>query len=355
MTEAGRQSILHLLIAAGAVLGLILLTVLLPQLAHALLVLFAAILLAVFLDGLSRSLNLHLHLPHKITLVIITLLLLVLAVAFAVYIGPPVADQITQLGGRIMQGMERIKGWLQGHQLGVLLLEAMPPPERALPSTSMLLGRLTDVFSTALGTIANVVIIFVIGFYLALQSELYTNGMIRLLPPSRRQRGHEVAAALGHALRWWLIGRVASMIVVGVLTSMGLALVDIPLVLALGFIAGLFSFVPYVGPILSVVPAILIGLVEGPVTALYVILVYAVVQFLEGNLITPQIQQHAVDMPPVALLVAQLIMGVLFGLLGLLLATPLAVVIIVLTQMLYLQGVLGDRVEVLGQRHRAQL
>lgn len=252
-----------------------------------------------------------------------------------------------------MEGTDRIKAWLQGNRLGVLLLETMPSSEQTFPSASKLLGQLTNVFSTAMGAVANVVIVVMMGFYLALQPSLYANGMVKLLPPKHRQRGHEVTAALGHALRWWLIGRVASMIVVGVLTSLGLMMIDMPLVLALGFIAALLSFIPFVGPILSVIPAILIGLVEGPTTALYVILVYAAVQFLESNFITPMIQQNAVDMPPAALLIAQLMMGALFGLLGLLLATPLAVVAIVLTQMLYLQDVLGDQIEVLGQGHRS--
>lgn len=351
-TTAANHSTRRLLVALAVTAGLVVLVTLLPGLSHALLVVFAAILMAVFLDGLSRFPD-RLHLPHPLSLVAVSLLLLVVVIAFAIFIAPPVAEQIGQLGGRITQGMQRIKDWLERYPLGELLLRTMPPPEQALPSASQVLGRLTDVFSTALGAITNAILVLLIGFYLAFQAPLYSNSIVGLLPPRRRARGQEVLAALSHALRWWLIGRITAMVIVGVLTALALTFIDIPLALALGFIAGVLAFIPYLGPILSVIPAVLIALVESPASALYVIIIYAGVQFIESNFITPIVQQHAVNMPPATLLIAQFLMGVLFGLIGILLATPLAVVVIILTQMLYLEGVYGDDVKVLGQGDRS--
>lgn len=123
-------------------------------------------------------------------------------------------------------------------------------------------------------------------------------------------------------------------------------LIDVPLILALALIAGLLSFVPYLGPILSAIPALLVALVVSPLLTVYVVLVYSAVQFLEGNFITPIIQERAVSLPPAVLLIAQLGMGVL-------LATPLAVVAIVLIQMLYVRDTLGDAIRVLGQHDRS--
>lgn len=154
---------------------------------------------------------------------------------------------------------------------------------------------------------------------------------------------------LGHALSWWLVGRFASMAAVGVLTTLALSAIDMPLALVLGVIAGLFSFVPYIGPISSAVPAILIGLTESPWMAVYVVVIYAVIQFLEGNFITPLIQRRAVSLAPAVLLFSQFAMAVFYGLFGVLLATPLAIVLIVLVQMLYVQDVVKDPIKVLGE------
>jgi predicted PurR-regulated permease PerM len=197
--------------------------------------------------------------------------------------------------------------------------------------------------------VTNLLIVLLIGFYLALNPKLYVDSVVTLFPRQARSRAREILSALGRALRWWLIGRIAAMATVGVLTALGLWIVGMPLVLALGLIAGVFSFVPFIGPVASAVPAILIALVQSPWEVAYVICVYAVVQLLEGNFITPVIQKRVVLLPPAALLAAQLLMGVLFGLVGLVFATPLAVVLIVLVQMLYVEDVLGDRVHVLGE------
>ena len=140
------------------------------------------------------------------------------------------------------------------------------------------------------------------------------------------------------------------MVVVGGLTALGLWIVGAPLPLALGLIAGLLSFIPLLGPVFGAVPAILVALVESPTLALYVVVVFVVVQVLETYIVTPLIQQRAVSIPPALLLTAQVLLSVLFGVMGMLLATPIAVVAIVLVQMVYIQDVLGDRTTVLGEK-----
>jgi predicted PurR-regulated permease PerM len=139
------------------------------------------------------------------------------------------------------------------------------------------------------------------------------------------------------------------MSVVGVLTTLGLWIAGIPNPLALGLLAALLSFVPYVGPILSFVPAVLVALMVSLTKVLYVVIVFGFVQTLESYVVTPLVQQRAVSMPPVILITAQIAVGVLSGAIGVLLAAPLAVVVIVLLQMLYVEDVLGDSIQVLGQ------
>jgi len=172
--------------------------------------------------------------------------------------------------------------------------------------------------------------------------------VVHLLPPSRRPRTRTVFAALGSALRHWLLGRIASMLVVGLLTGIGLMIFGIPLALALGLIAALLSFVPYIGPILALVPALAVAAGEGTQAVVIVLMIYGAVQIVESYLVTPLIQQRAISMPPALLIAAQVVMGALAGFVGVAVATPLVVVVIVLVQMLYVEDVLGDEVEVMG-------
>jgi predicted PurR-regulated permease PerM len=145
-----------------------------------------------------------------------------------------------------------------------------------------------------------------------------------------------------------LAGRIIAMIVVGVLTWAGLFLLSVPAAAALAFLAMMLGFIPNIGPILAAAPAILAGGMQGGlITALYVALLYIAVQFFEGYLVTPLVQQRTVSIPPALTLTVQLMMGFAFGILGLLLATPLAVVILVLVQMLYLEDILGDQVDLI--------
>jgi predicted PurR-regulated permease PerM len=196
----------------------------------------------------------------------------------------------------------------------------------------------------------NVILMLFMGIYMAVCPSLYIDNAVRLFPIPRRRRIREVFAALGVALRWWLVGRAASMAVVGVLTALGLWIAGVPVPLALALIAALLAFVPFLGPVLGAIPAMLVALVESPAQMLYVIFVFTVVQLLESYFITPLIQQRAVSMAPALLITVQIVMAMLFGAMGVLLATPLAVVFIVLVQMLYITDVLGDRMKPLGER-----
>jgi predicted PurR-regulated permease PerM len=155
-----------------------------------------------------------------------------------------------------------------------------------------------------------------------------------------------VIGQLGYTLRWWLVGRIAGMTAVGILTWIGLMLLGVPLSFTLATLAAVLDFVPNIGPIIAAIPALLVGLTESPMTGLYVALLYIAIQIAEGSLMTPLIEQETVSLAPVLLLSAQLIMGVLFGVLGLLLATPILVVLVILIKMLYIEDVLGDSVEV---------
>ncbi len=320
---------------------------LLWRISQILLILFAAILGAVLLDGLACYTQRRLKLPHAPAIALIITVLIFIFVGFGFVVGPTLMNQSQQLINLIPQSLNQLWTWAQAHHWDEILIATKP--SRLIPSATDLLGELSGIFSTTIGGLASMLIIIVLAIYLAVSPHLYIDGLIRLLPGRRKDLGREVLAELAHALREWLIGRFASMFAVAIFTAVGLWLIDLPSALALAVLAGLMSFVPYFGPIAATVPALLIALPGWPVEPLWVLLLYSGIQFVEGNIITPQVQRRMVSLPPVTLLVAQLTIGFLFGLLGLLLATPLAVVIIVLVQILYIRNVLGDPIRVLGE------
>jgi len=200
-------------------------------------------------------------------------------------------------------------------------------------------------FTGIFGAIGNVVIIMVVGIYFAASPHLYTSGFVKLIPQPKRPRARQVLQKMGGNLSSWLLGTSVSMLIVGVVTSVGLSLLGVPLALILGIIAGLLDFVPYVGPIMAGVPAVLIAFSISPDMALYVVLLFAGIQLVQGYILQPMIESRAVDLPPALIIAMQLVFGTLFGFAGVALATPLTAALKVLVQMLYVEDMLGDKVE----------
>lgn len=321
---------------------------LLRPVARVFLAIFAGVLLAIFLDGCAALLQRVIPLRRGFALAIV-LVLLVLSFAALLWVGgAQVTAQAAGLSERLPMAVETVRSYIEESELLSRLLSWV---SQSGGGSGEILGNLTTIFSSTLEALTHTVIIVFTGIYIAVNPAAYSQAMLRLVPPERRRRGSEVLAELGKIMRYWLVGRVAEMTVIGVLTGVGLLLVGAPLALILAVIAGLFSFIPFLGPLLSAVPAILVGLTEGPKVALGVVIVFAVVQFVESNLITPFIERRAVRMPPAFVVAGQFLMAVLLGFYGVLLATPLIVLFTVLVQMLYIQDILGESVQVLGDRN----
>lgn len=334
-------------VAGAVLLCLGLAAVLLWQLSDVVLILFASVLFSLLLDSLATMVGRWLRLPRALALGLVVLAVVSAILGTAWIVGPRLGNQLYDLAARLPDAVDQITEQLRQQAWGRAIVDDLPSVGELVQLGS--LGRISGVFSTTFGALSHVVVIAVVGTYLAISPGQYMGAGLRLLPAAQRHHGRELLTCLGHALRWWLLGRVASMTVVGLLTALGLWLIEMPLVLALSLIAGLLSFVPYLGPVAAAVPALLIGLMGSPYQAVYVLAVYTVVQLMESYVITPLIQERAVALPPAALITAQLIMAVLFGMFGLLLATPLAVAAIVTVQVLYVRKALGEDIPVLGQ------
>lgn len=310
------------------------------------LLVFAGVLFAVFLDGVTGWVAERLDVGRGFALGVVLVGGLLLAGGGVWWFGPAVAGQLQQLVERIPEAISGIQGWLRERGWGEMVLEGISPEGDGRGTDIM--GRVTGVFSSTLSMVVNTFIVLFIGIYLAASPRLYREPILRLLPRDRRGRGGDVASALGGALRSWLTGRLASMAVVGFMTAVGLLLLGVPLALGLAVLAGLLSFVPFLGPIAAAVPAVAVAYLESPGLALWVVVLYWGIQLLETYLVTPLIEQRVVSMPPAALLAAQILMGMMAGLLGILLATPLLVTVVVLVQVLYLEEVRGEEVSLAG-------
>lgn len=339
-----RQEYVQRALIAGAVAVIAALTVLYTRiLANTLLVLFAGMLLAVFLNGLAGLVRRRVELPQPAAVALAVGVSVVVVAGLGWWIGPRLAEQMSGLPGRLSDAVDQMRATLESTRWGRQMMD------RLGSGTGGLLGGVMGAFSTVAGTIAHVLIISFLGLFVAAAPSRYTEPLLALLPQGdARRRGRQVLETIVHALERWLAGRIASMTVVGILTTVALLVAGVPLALALGILAGALSFVPFLGPIAAAIPAVLVALGEGVHTVLMVIAIYSAVQAVESYLITPLIQYRAISLPPAAILVAQAIAGLLFGLMGVLVATPLALTAVVLVQTLYLEDQLHQDVDPAG-------
>lgn len=205
---------------------------------------------------------------------------------------------------------------------------------------------LFPIISSVFGAVGGIIIVLFIAMYIAAAPGVYREGLVHLVPHRARPRANEVLVTLGVTLRQWLIARLIAMVLIGLITGIGLALLRVKGAAALGVLAGLLELVPFFGPFVSAVPAIAIALVDSPQKALAVVGLYIVVQQLEGNVITPLVLEKKLDIPPVLTVVGVAAMGMVFGVLGMLVAEPLLAAVLVATKMLYVEDVVGDDVKV---------
>jgi len=269
-----------------------------------------------------------------------------LALVFGIFglaLAPVVANQATQLA-------ETFPALLESAQQIVLRLQNVfgldtsfrLDPEKLGDTTRNFLsgGALTTVASVG-ASVANVlsfgVVIFIATVYTVARPAPLVNGFVALFPAGRRQRVRDVLVEMYGAVQRWFLGQLASMTVIGLLFTVSMFVIGIPFALLLGIFAGLISFVPYIGPLISVIPPVLLALTGDPIDALWVLLAYSIIQAIEGNLVQPIVMSRAISLHPAVLVFALLVMGTLFGFVGVFLAVPLVAVLHVLLRELWIE------------------
>lgn len=310
-----------------------------------LLLVFAGILLGVAVDGLARPLIRHLRLPRLLALSIVLVALVGLLVLGARTIVPQFADELSRLWQQLAGLIDQIVDDADTYPWIGRMLGSLGENDETL-TVGGVAGSVASATVTVIGGLGAAVLVMAIGLFAAADPGLYSRGLITLVPPRRRERAGEVLRRLGYALRWWLFGQLVSMLMLGVSTALGLWLLGVELWLGLGVLVGLLTFIPFLGPILAGIPVVAIGFAEGWQTGVAVLIFYVVLQNVEGNVMTPLIQQRAIRLPPAMMISMQVLLGTVFGIAGLVLAAPLAVVTMVLVAMLYVEDVLGDRASI---------
>lgn len=303
-----------------------------------LLLAFAAILVACILRLTSERLAAAAGADVRWCLPAVVVALAALAGLFGWWRGQVIAGQAAALAGELKVQARQVWRWLGQTGWGATLADQV---RDAIPSSlGGVGGYLTGVASSTLGVIGSLLLVGVTGLFLAASPGVYVDGAVRLLPPALRDRGRAVLAGVGRALQMWFLGQLVDMLAVSVLVGAGLYLLDVPLSLTLALFAGLLNFIPFVGALAGAVPAVLVALGQSPGAALWVAGLFAAVQTLEGNVIAPLIQKRTVSLPPALTLFSQTILGALFGVLGLILATPVMAAALVVVRMAYVEGVL---------------
>lgn len=335
-----RITVSQILMVVGITAGVAVALLFLWYATPVLLLIFAGILLAVFLHGISDWIAKHTFLSYGWSLTLVVLDLVAIFSVGLSLIAPDIAEQAYQLSRQLAEALQRLKEYFIQYQWGREFLGLIN--EDLMPSKEFVLLQASNVFSSTLNALIGFIVILFIGLYGAAQPRLYVDGIVQLVPISKRRRVRTVLHKVGRTLLWWLFGRMISMTIVGLLTIPGLWMLGIPHVLTLALIAGLLTFIPYIGPMLSVVPAALLALLQGPVQVANVLLLYLFLQSFEGYLLTPMVQRRMVAMPPALTISAQVLFGALLGFFGLMLATPLVAALIVLVRMLYVQDVLEN-------------
>jgi predicted PurR-regulated permease PerM len=356
-----------------------------------LLTVFLGVLFGLAVEGGVDRLQ-RFRIPRGVAAALIVMAFFALLVGLGAWMAPTLREQAGELRTKLPQAIDKVEEWVNDRRKGMFGLilggtEVAQIPaasdtaaartgtagQGAAPATagtdsgaaavaqrsgplSDRLGRqvsgvakyLFPFLSSTFAVFAGLILIVFLAIYIAAEPDVYHAGLMHLFPHHARKRAGEVLSAMATVLRRWLVTQLIAMVVIGTITTVVLLVLDVKAAFALGALAGLLEFVPTIGPLLSAVPAVAMGFLDSPDKALAVAIAYGAIQFIENHLLIPLLMKGGVNIPPALTVVTQALMAMLFGFLGLMVAVPLLAAIIVPVKMLYVEGVVGDEMEVLG-------
>jgi predicted PurR-regulated permease PerM len=325
------------------VVAVVLVPVLVWYLFDVVMVVLGAIMIALLLHVGAEPVTRWCRLPQWIALVVSALLIFAVLAAAGYLFGSRISAELQNVINRVSEAQENITATLNHSKLGAFIVAHIQGGSLSLGSA------LKQVFTVTAGFLEGLVIAVIGGAYLAAQPSLYRDGLLMLFP--RRMRGNvsETIDDVANALRLWMLAQLIQMAAIGLISYFAVWLIGLPSPLALGFIAAICEFVPYVGPIISAIPAVLVAASQSGHAMFWTVIAYLAIHQLEGNLFVPLIQQHMVFIPPALVLLGIVVISFLFGPLATIFAAPIAVAIFVLIKKLYVRDSLGERTAIPGE------
>lgn len=319
---------------AGGILSLLIIFLLVAKtIFNLLLLVLAAVIMAIYFLALAGLIQKYLKIPAPWDRVVSILFTLLLLVGFFWFVGARLQQQVVQLSDTLPKTIEQAKEKINSTQAGSFILNHL----NNSGSSQKTMALAKKFFSSGFGILSDLYIILLMGLFFTASPSLYKNGIVKLLPAKARDKGEEILNSIGENLKKWLKGMIFGLFFIGVLTGIGLAIAGMPLVLTLALIAGLMNFIPNFGPIIALLPAVLLAMTEGSSMVIIIIVMYSTIQIIQSAVSKPLIQQKMISIPPALVIIGQVAMGVLAGFWGVLLATPVIAIIMTLVNKLYLK------------------
>jgi predicted PurR-regulated permease PerM len=320
------------------------------------------------------------RLPRGVSAALIVLSFIGLMIGFGAWMAPTLHEQGIELRRRLPVAIDRLETWINARRSGVLGLvfnglstqaradsAATTRPSAPSASADSLPAQPTDTthhlstlrdrmgsqlggatkylfpfLSSTIEVVAGLLIIIFLSIYIAVDPDMYHRGIMALFPFDRRQRAGEVLSAIAAVLRKWLVTQLIAMVTLGIVTTILLLILRVKAAFALGLLAGLLEFIPTIGPLVSSLPAIAMGFLDSPEKALWVVIAYVGVHFLESHILIPLLMKGGINLPPALTVFTQALMALTFGFLGLICAVPLLAATVVAVKMLYVEDVVGE-------------
>ena len=298
---------------------------------------FGAIILAMLLRRVAQPFMRWLSLPEPLALAISGALILGVLVGAGYLFGSRITTEFQDVTQRAISASADLHRRLEGSPYGKFLLDHFSGSDVSVTGVLSGLLKISSRFLEAL------VIMVISAVYLAAQPRHYRDGLIWLFAPRAHAHAARIVDGIGEALHLWLIGQLIEMFLIGALSALAVWMIGVPSPLALGLIAGIGEFIPYVGPLLAAIPALLVALTTSPQATLWTAVAYLIIHQIEGNVVAPLIQRRMVSIPPAVMLLGIVAITYLFGAVAIIFAAPIVVVIFAGVSLLYVRDTLGER------------
>lgn len=297
-----------------------------------LLLVLAGALIALYFYGVADILQRKLHCSSKTAIVLSVIINILFLAGIIWFVGATIQVQISELSQTLPSTIQTVKEYIGSSAIGRSILQQF----NATGDSTKTLDILNRFFSSSFGVLSDLYIIFLLAIFFISAPAIYKKGMVKLLPEKAKEKGAEIILRIHILLKGWLKVQLIGMVFIGIATAIGLMIVGIPMVLTLALIAAIFNFIPNFGMLLALIPAVLIGLTHGMGTALVIVCIYTFIQFLQNAIQQPLVQTKMINIPPALSITSQIALGLLVGFWGILLATPVLIILIVLVEELYL-------------------